>query len=794
MGRHASARALLSAILVIAGMGMLHAVSPAAISGQAGEPDDQREAVDDIRLAVKLEQSVREASPGEKVEYTATIQNKTGTPQTNLSMEMLIVADGDAMSFVAESMFVRYSEDGPEVPWGTPRSRLGTPLEDLTKFVFPDIAQIVASDQTIQIHWNLQVDECVLRNRWVQVGVAALTDETERRAVADVQTYIMPHTDIMATRHFSATHDVYPGNPAPGETVRHAIRIVNDGYVILDNWLVHVVHDTGSSTFPLVAEDASFYIISKRGGTPARIVSKDGRWWGHPQGGFSLDYLNPGNVLVLQWTEYIAPDVPIGTTVERYFSVETESGPPPQQIAHEFTVSPARSDLSVEIETADPGYLEPTYEAGDLIRMRIIITNRTMTAHSDIRATLDLPSAVSYVNGSGAYATPRFKADNSRRLPDTWIDDGAALPTIEPGDTTTITFKVEVGDNVSPQENLDMYATLRSPSNPDLHAGTQVDVAKEPGIDITLRDEEPVDPGGQVTFNITVRNSGQVPLIGAKFGVEETCSGIDYVPGTLWIESGESVWRDDAAMLQQQAQGDDISIPLGDGDLDPGETFRIDMTFQVAGDLEPGTVAGPQFIVTAKSPDTVLVPWDLGVSQTEIVVAAPAESFVTAEELEAARDAILHQIKSIAQETQAKTDAIDDKTDALDEKTDELSETTDALSETIDALNSSAVEIRDKLFAENPWDQGLGWIVRVGGFAALASFVAGIVLPFTLGQGIARFRERRRRRNNPYFPAPATPPAWRSPGQWRAAAGRASELPVAALRRVRDWVHGLRWR
>lgn len=583
-----------------------------------------------------------------------------------------------------------------------------------------------------------------------------------------------------------ATYDVAPTTPAPGETVQHTIRIANDGWVVLDDLLVRIIPgDTDNPILPLVAEDASFYVIPERGGIPARIVATDGRWFGHPQGGFSLNYLEPGRVLVLSWTEYIAPDIPIGTTVNRRFSVETESAPPPRQIDHEFTVSPARSDLSVGVETADPGYLEPTYEAGDLIRMAVIITNRTTTAHSDVRATLDLPSAVSYVNGSGTYATPRFKADNSRRLPDTWIDDGAVLPTIEPGDTTPITFKVKVGDNVSPQEDLDVYATLRSPDNPNLRAGTQIDIAKEPDIDISIRDEEPVvDPGSRVTFNITVRN-GQVPLLGAKFGVEETCTGIDYVPGTLWLQSGGFVWRDDAVILQQQAQGDDISIPLGDGKLDPGETVRIDMTFQVAGDLDPGTVAGPHFIVTAESPDAVLEPWTGGASPTEIVVAEPAESFVTAEELEAARDEILDEIKLIAQETQAKTDAIDDKTDALDRKT-------DALDDKIETLNSTATQIREELFAENPWDQGLGWIVRVGGFAALASLVAGIVLPFTLGQGIARFRERRRRKN-PYL-APVTPPAWRSPSQWWAAAVRAGESLVQALRRVRGRVNGLRRR
>ena len=102
MRRHASARALLTAILVIAGMGMLHAISPASTSGQAGDPDDWED-VDDIRLAVNLEQSVNDVLPGEQIEYTATIENRTGKQQANLAVQMVVGAGRDALSYVPNS-------------------------------------------------------------------------------------------------------------------------------------------------------------------------------------------------------------------------------------------------------------------------------------------------------------------------------------------------------------------------------------------------------------------------------------------------------------------------------------------------------------------------------------------------------------------------------------------------------------------------------------------------------------------------------------------------------------------
>ena len=645
----------------------------------------------------------------------------------------------------------------------------------------------------VSIKWHMQLSECALRNRWAQVGIAARTDETEL-ASAEVQAYVVPHADLMATRHFSATYDAHPANPSPGETVRHSIRIVNDGYLALDDWVVQVADEAGA---PLVVEDFQFYIAPERGGAPFRFVAEDGHQFSHPQGGFRLDYLNPGNVLVLEWTEHIAPDVPIWTWIYRLFNVDTGSLPQSgQSLGYGFQLWPSRNDLSVEIETAAPGYLESTYLTGNSIRMRIIITNYTATAYDDVRVTLDLPSAVSYVNGSGAYATPRFKAENSRRLPDTWIDDGAVLPTIEPSDTTTITFKVKVGDNVSPQEDLDVYATLQSPDNPDLHAGTQISVAERPDIEITLRDEEPVGAGGQVVFGITVHNPSQIPLVDAKFGVAETCTGIDYVPGTLWIESDGSVLRDDAIILQQQVQGEDISVPLGDGSLDPDETVSIWMTFQVADNLDPGMVAGPRFVVTAESTDAALVPRVFDTSPTEIVVAEPAESFVTAEELEAAREAILIEVRDVAQDTKDLAEDIretGDETAALVTQTGKLA---NDIKDNTEAIEGQADAIFNEVTEANPWSLGWKWVLLWGGFGALASLIAGFavwfVLPPTLMHALAWLRERRRK--NPFLAAPAAPLAQRIPSQWRATAVRASEPLVGALRRVRDWVHGLRRR
>lgn len=762
MGRHVSVPALLIALLVIAGMGMLYALSPTSISGQAGDPDDQREAVDDIRLAVKLEQSVREASPGEKVEYTATIENRTSNPQSNLSVQIAVGGGKDTLSYVPNSTFVRRSEGGPFVPLEPPLFR--RPI---------NVVETLASRQVVSIKWSMRVGECTLRNRWVQVGVTALTDETER-ASAEAHTYIAPHADLLAaTKPFLAAHRT-DSPPVSGGAVRHTISIVNVGVLPLDDLLVnlepHETHDFLSA----VSENASYYVTGESTEAGPRRSVQLGPGAFDLKAGFRPDdHLNPGEVLVLSWTDHVASSTPAGARIKWTFWVRDErvTGHT-YQIGLSALVSPPHTNaISISIGPNDPRYFSRTYSPGDLVEMRVTVANRTETPHDSVNVTLDLPSAVSYVPGSGSYSTttsaPYYSTathvgPNSRRLPDNWIDLGAALPTIEPGNATTITFDLWVHDNVPPQSDLHVYATLRSSGETGSWTSTRMTIAATSDLEITFGPLEPVEAGGQMWFDVDVRNSGSTRITNAKFGVEETCAAA-YVPGSLWVESREWVLRDDLSVLEQLSRNEDISVALGD--LDPGDTVNVRMRVQVIDDIEPGAVVGPRFVIAGQRPGNTsasLLPVAYA-RQAEIVVAQP--EVVTVEDFETAVRGILDRIETVTSQTKDTTERNKERAEAI------------------------LGEVRNA----NPWGLGWKWVLLWGGFGALASFIAGLVLPFTLWRALAWLRERRWRRKNPYL-APATPPVWRSPSQWWAVAGRASEPLAAALRRVRDWVDGLRRR
>ena len=786
----------LVAILVIAVAVSLAAMLPGFVTGQQGGADEQSSDVNDIDLLVTVEQSSPYALPGDRVEYTATIENNTGEPQTNLEAIMVVTEQADAMTYVEDSTFIRYREGGPEFPL-PPLSRQTTLL-----------AETIEPAQMIQVRWSLEVGRCTSRNVWAQVVFRVRTDDLEP-PYPDSNLYIVPHTDTWATKHATADYEVDTPTPAPGEAVRHTVRVVNDSVVILYDVTVHLWYDESRDRIlPTVSEDSTFTILSDRDGRPGRIVPVDPKW-STRLGRFTLDYLNPGRVLVLSWTDYVADDAPIGTVVTPQVGVRVAGSTEWTDVTTRITVAPPRDDLSVEIrQDYMSGYLSSARFPGDPVNMRVKISNDTDVPRQGVSVSLDLPTALSYVSGSGTYSTTTYVAGNSRRLPDDWIDDGIQLPTIASGEETTITFRALIGEDISPQDGLDVYAVLRSPTDVESRAHARIDVVKKPDIDLSLRDLRTAEAGSVVWFDATIQNSGQVPLTDVKFGFEQPCpsmANMAYIPGTLYVESQTFVLRDDASVLSQQERGEDVSIELGD--LEPDEKIRITLRFRLEDDVEPGTIAGPHLLVSGRSTDRRLVPYVGAGTPTEITVAQP--SFVTEETFEARVEELLGEIEKGATKTAENTDrilalaetareineeikGITTATGAtateLEEASSAIQANTTAVKKTTDAIEEQADVILAQVREVNPWSLGWKWVLLWGGFGVVASFIAGAVLPGTFwrlcvwvgghwgGSG---------------FPGPPTPSIWGRPIQWTTDRCRSgATLLATARRRVRDWIDG----
>ena len=676
------------------------AVLPALVASEGESLTNSSADSGDSGLAVTLE-STRDQLPGGVVEFIATVENKTGHPQTNLMVTMVVSEHEEALQYVEDSTIGCCAEGGAEValpPLGRHPTLL-TPLLD---------------EHLIWFKWRMNVNECALRDRWIDIVIAVRTDDIEDTS-ALTRVYIIPHTDLLV-KGFNVEYELDTPTPSPGTPVRHTVRIVNDGRVVLDDLVVHLnPHDTIDQFLPTVSENASFYIVRKRGEEPGRSVALDPKW-SKPTGRFQLDYLNPGNILVLSWTDYVATDAPIGTVVTPHVSVRAAGSQEWTTDATRFTVSLPRNDLDVDVQAIDPAHLGPSYFPGDLVTMRVTVSNRTAVVHDNLQVEIDLPFALSYVESSASYSTPIYLGVNARRVSDTWIDEGLSLPPIEPGHWSAITFKVKVGESVAPMNSAETRVTLRTADGRERHDAVSVDVIPRPDIEMTVRDLGSVLAGTEARVSIDIRNTGDVSLTDVRFGWEETCTGVSYLPGTLtvstWVptETGsaqKTLIRDDGFVLEQQTNNDDVSVPIGDLATDDGRSeinsVVVGLTVRIAHDAGPGAILALPLSVVARvtrNSDASIAPIARTVADGTWWKIEVVESLVTAEEFETAVRSVLDRIEGVARKTAENTESIlalaetaREINDEIRNITTETGATTTKLEETTKAIEEQAGKI-----------------------------------------------------------------------------------------------------
>ena len=626
--------------------------------------------------------------PGERVKFRVSVENPTDRPQTNLLVGMVVSQNVEALGYVDYSTFAIR---------GDRKSSLPTLDKRETR-----LAETFEPHESVTVEWEMMVSECTARDRWVQVVFVARTDE-ESAEPKFKNLYLHPHISI-PTQHFTPSYHVDPQSPAPGDAVRHTVRVVNDGFIRLDNIVIHVNgHETIDRYLPTIAASSAYYVVPRRGSEGTSPIAIDSGWSG-PDTGFNLAYLNPGQTLILSWIDYVASDAPVGTVVRPQVDIRPDQADEWKSVARRLTVSPPANDLSMSIRSIDPEYLAPFYLPGDRVTMRVTVTNHSATARDDLHVDLDLPFALSYIPGSAylcvgqgndgdecsaAYAAPAYQNGNARRLPDAWLDTYAPLPLLAPGETAAITFRAMVLEDASSQEDVEAQAVLRSASRDEHHATTHLDIVRLAEIDVDIAGPTIAESGGEISYEVSITNTGQTDLTNVTFGIEETCD-VRYVPGTLEIRLPEDeTKRDDQFLIDQRHELRDAVYNIGAlaawkpsdhtiGDPAPRVTsglgdneVKISLTMQIASDVDPSTIAGPRFIVNADHADR----------SAQRVAGMSNRS-----------------LRSVRMETEIRV-------------IESVTETTDGIS---------------------PFRRGIEWFGEWAITGVLASFVAGLVLPFTL--------------------------------------------------------------
>ena len=775
------------AVLVLVATGVLDLTlsqSVASRSSDLSAGPHQLGATGDDSLGVTLTATQTDALPGDTIGFVATVENRTGSVQTDLRVLISPSVYGEALVYIPRSTYVRYAENRHEVSLPSPMlSRQPVMLRSTFRI-----------GQQLLLKWQMRVSECVTRDRWTQIAFLAYTNEEVRSSSTYENIYLRPHT-ASPTHHFAVSHQLDTLSPAPGDPVRHTVRIANDGYMVLDNIVVHVHgNETIDRLFPTVAHNSTYYVVEERGGDVTLPIPIDDPGWSGPTTGFNLNFLNPGQTLVLRWTDYVAPDAPIGTEVRPRVDVRPDQDDKWTSAEARFTVSPRRDDLAINIQAFDPEYLANAYLPGDRVTIRVSVVNHTADARDDLSVRVVLPVALAYVTDSSYLCVEKGGGDRcdapygtqndlgeGRRWGDDWLDDWVTLPNLDPGDAAIIVFRAIVREGTVPQKDLETRATLSwmgMSGEKDavflLSSKMLLDVVRRPDIAVSVESAEIAEPGGVVLYDLSIENVGETDLTNVSFGVEMTC-GFSYVSDTMHIDGpgnrAHSVSHpDDAFLRDQRYEQRDESYPLGTlvaeqpGKL-PGDKVRITLVMRIDDDIDPGHVDGPRFVINAENQGALVggtTNVHLRARRVDTGVAV-IERGVTAADFERVTTNLLRRIQYVTSRTQDSA-----------ERTEEATRV-----------------IRSEVGNVNPWSQGVWWIVRVGGFAVVASLIAGIVFPFML---VGVWKKWRRQATNPDLPAPSTPSSRKHSIRWETDRCRASVALLAAAReRVSDLINGL-WR
>ena len=788
--------ALLVVIMALGAVGVAH-ISASTSPEEVHQATVSHQSRGLIGLLAQLTVAERTVLPGGEIEFVATIDNLSGAATNNLEVAVTVNQQSDELTYVEDSTWARFGHDGTFV-------RLSPLGEEPTLLL-----SIMESEMQVRIEWDMAVDECASRDRWAEVHLQVWTDDfgQDLPLIVGARSYIVPHQLALAG-DLTADYTVNPSMPVPGAAVQHVIRVTNP------------TTTTASVRLRDIPEHASFCIAQERGGLCAPTYALADRrpneiWETHANASGQLIFrhpsVQPGNILRLSWTNVLPDDVPDGTAITSQVavsSVKSHEGYASEawtDLTTTVAVQSSHRELELHINNADADRSEPMYWPGERATLLVQVKNHTNTPVYSPQLTLSLPVAVQYVGGSGSVHHADYSGENARRLPDTWIDNGGfILPTVMPGQVVDVHFQLEVRADTAIGE-LDVVALLRS-GRREIRDTVALVVEPRKALSMLVHQPSEVNPGDLAEYRVSVSNVGQADLEGVRFGIEGTCSAA-YEPHSLAVVYHGGAWMirsGDPSKPDSKIDGLDVTQLVGN--LATGETQDVVFTMYIADSLDAASMKGPAFVVFT---DEAPIVGD----RQEVELPFARQRAATTAELEATRDKILGEVRDVARDTQAtaeRTEGLADDIRKTGEKTAELVTQTGTLTNDIKA-NTEAIggqtttikkttETTLSTVVENldPWDQSPGWILRLGGFAALASLiaglVAGLVLPPTLWRVFAWFRKRQRQAENPYLAAPAPPPAWRSLSQWWAATVRASEPLVAALRRVRDWADGLRQR
>ena len=419
------------------------------------------------------------ANIGDTITYTVTLQNDGLAPLNNVAFQDPVP---NGTTYVNGSLSVDAIFTGTD------------PQTGLT-------VTTVNPGQTVTITWKVLIGNSLpIPNPILNVGIATIP------GLPSV------NTNQVATQVNNAklvvVKNVDKATAAVGDTVTYTIDVTNNGNVVAN-----------PATLTDLVPNGTTYI--------AGTLTVDGfANAGDPNSGFNIGPVISGATKVIVFSVKInilpTPNPMLNTADVTYQYLVDPNGAPVNDIATSNTVATAVGDLVIN-KAVDKNFAN----LGDTISYTVTIQNTGVAAIGNVLFQDSIPSGTTYVNGSLIVDVAFTGVD-----PQT----GIIITTINPGQTATISWKVQV-NNVLPTPNpIPNVGIVTIPGLPPVNTNqvtTQVNNATLSVIKSVDKTQAVV--GDTVSYTITVVNNGNTVANPATL-TDLVPNGTSYVAGTLTVD------------------------------------------------------------------------------------------------------------------------------------------------------------------------------------------------------------------------------------------------------------------
>jgi uncharacterized repeat protein (TIGR01451 family)/fimbrial isopeptide formation D2 family protein len=436
-------------------------------------------------------QSGANASPGDRLRYTITIENTTDIPLSSF----LLVDDIDGLNGLP--MFQPGLIENVGIPVGAGYAVNGSTLtvdnlniganETLTVSFEAVLAPVITSGTIVLNQGQLNLSGVVF----------ARTDDPNVSGAENPTETLIASAPLFEVQKTSAIMEGDPDVLMAGETLQYSITIKNIGnedavnVSLRDYTPAHTTYVANSTTLNGIAvSDPAPGVNPLQAGIPVNAPEA-------PTAGDMQADSTPGaaNVATITFSVVVDPDAMDGLIIENQGFVGGSgagSGPQPEQPSDDPNTQvpddPTRNIVgnlpllyaqkTVEKVITDPGQ-GSIVSPGDTLRYTIVISNSSTIAATDVVITDDVPSDTTYVENSLQLngVSPGSDSGVSPLIAGLPVNssDNPGPGIISAGESATITFEAMVNAGVPPGTSIINQGTLTSSElEPDMTDGDGV--------------------------------------------------------------------------------------------------------------------------------------------------------------------------------------------------------------------------------------------------------------------------------------------------------------------------------